>query len=51
LGETLVTVEFNDLGGSTEVVINHERFPNVEAKQGHEDGWNSCLNKLELVFN
>lgn len=50
LGETLVTVEFNDLGGSTEVVINHERFPNAEAKQGHEDGWTSCLNKLELVF-
>ena len=50
LGETLVTVEFNDLGGSTEVVINHERFPNAEAKQRHEDGWTSCLNKLELVF-
>ncbi len=50
IGETLVTVEFNDLGGSTEVVLTHERFPNVEAKTGHEEGWTGCLNKLERLF-
>jgi uncharacterized protein YndB with AHSA1/START domain len=27
-GETLVTVEFHDRGGRTEVVLIHERFPN-----------------------
>jgi uncharacterized protein YndB with AHSA1/START domain len=47
IGETLVTVEFNDLGESTEVVLCHELFPNGEAKVGHEDGWLSCLNRLE----
>lgn len=50
IGETRVTVEFNDLGGSTEVVLTHERFPNAEAKTGHEEGWTGCLNRLERVF-
>ena len=50
IGETIVTVEFNDLGDSTEVVLSHELFPNVEAKAGHEEGWVSCLNQLEQLF-
>jgi uncharacterized protein YndB with AHSA1/START domain len=50
IGETLVTVEFNDLGESTEVVLVHELFPSAEAKVGHEEGWTSCFNQLEKVF-
>ncbi|NIN72579.1 MAG: SRPBCC domain-containing protein [Gemmatimonadetes bacterium] len=50
IGETVVTVELKDLGGSTEVVLTHELFPNAEAKVGHEEGWASCLNRLERVF-
>lgn len=50
VGETLVTVEFSDKGGSTEVVLTHERFPNGEAKEAHEQGWGSCLNRLEGMF-
>ncbi len=50
LGETLVTVEFNALGDSTEVVLTHERFPSTEAKSDHEQGWSSCLNRLEALF-
>ena len=50
VGETLVTVEFNDLGGSTEVVLTHDLFPNAEARTGHEQGWESCLNRLEGIF-
>ena len=50
IGETLVTVLFKDLGGKTEVVITHERFPNAESKDGHEQGWTSCINRLERLF-
>ncbi len=50
VGETLVTVEFTDLGGTTEVVLTHELFPTAEAKAGHEQGWTSCLNRLEQLF-
>lgn len=50
VGETLVTVDFNELDGSTEVVLTHELFPGAEAKEAHEQGWASCLNRLEQLF-
>jgi len=50
IGETLVTVEFTDLGETTDVVLTHELFPNAEAKASHEQGWASCLNRLEQLF-
>ena len=50
VGETLVTVQFNAMGESTEVVVAHELCPSTEAKVGHEEGWGSCLNKLEALF-
>lgn len=48
-GETLVTVDFVDRSGSTEVQISHDLFPNVEARDQHEYGWNGCLDKLEKL--
>lgn len=50
IGETLVTVEFEERGGSTMVVLTHELFPSAEQKNGHEEGWTSCLNRLERLF-
>ena len=50
MGDTLVTVEFNEMGDATEVVITHELFPNEEARNGHDTGWISCLNRLEGLF-
>ena len=48
--ETLVTVEFHERGSATEVVLIHERFPDAELAGKHTDGWTSCLNRLEGVF-
>lgn len=50
IGETLVTVEFKARGGDTEVVLTHELFPDAEQKANHEQGWTSCLDKLERMF-
>lgn len=44
--DTLVTVEFRDRGGSTDVVLTHELFPNEEARRQHDQGWTACLEKL-----
>ncbi len=44
--ETLVTVEFRDLGDETEVRLTHERFPNKEQRDRHIEGWTSCLERL-----
>jgi len=44
--ETLVTVEFRDLGKSTQVVLTHELFPTRKARDDHDKGWNGCLDRL-----
>ena len=45
-GETLVTVEFRDLGNSTEVTIKHEQFASIDARDKHNMGWMGCLGRL-----
>ena len=48
--DTLVTVEFHDRDGATEVVLSHDFFPDAEITGKHDEGWTSCLNRLEKVF-
>jgi uncharacterized protein YndB with AHSA1/START domain len=47
IGETIVTLEFRDAGGQTEIVLTHERFPTIESREGHNAGWIGCFDKLE----
>ncbi len=49
--ETLVTLEFHDHGASTELVLTHELFPNVEQRDKHAQGWVGCLNGLEKMLD
>lgn len=44
--ETLLTIEFLDLGEQTEVVLTHENLASVESRNNHEGGWNQFLDKL-----
>jgi uncharacterized protein YndB with AHSA1/START domain len=44
---TLVTVDFYERGGATEVVLSHEFFPNEQERDGHEKGWNGTFDLLE----
>ena len=48
-GETLVTVEFHDVDGQTEVVLTHQFFADQEMKEKHGQGWNGCLNQLATL--
>ncbi len=48
--ETLVTVEFRDLGDMTEVVLTHERFLSVESRDQHQHGWTSTFVCLEQAL-
>lgn len=50
LGDTLVTVEFHDRGGSTEIVLTHELFPTEKARQEHERGWSGGLDNLAKIL-
>ena len=49
IGETVVTVQFRARGNATEVVLTHEGFPTEEDRTNHEQGWTSCLGRLEQL--
>jgi len=49
MGETLVTVEFRERGGRTEIVLVHDLFPSEDARDNHNQGWSSCLDRLVSV--
>ena len=44
--QTLVTVEFQERGAATEVVVTHEMFAARDQRDKHEMGWTGCLGKL-----
>ena len=44
---SLVTVEFFDRGGGTELRLKHEQLPSEESRDRHNEGWNSLLDRLE----
>ena len=44
---SIVTVEFFDRDGGTEVRLTHEKLPNEASREDHQQGWNSVLDKLE----
>jgi uncharacterized protein YndB with AHSA1/START domain len=44
--ESLVTIEFLDLGPATEVLLTHVQLPDAEQREKHLQGWNGCLTRL-----
>jgi uncharacterized protein YndB with AHSA1/START domain len=48
--ETLVTVEFYEREGATEIVLKHERFKDVLQRDKHGEGWVGCFNQLERLL-
>src|SRR5580658_6560560 len=50
IGETVVTVDFVDVNGFTEVRLRHEGFPDTEPRDQHGHGWSGCFDKLEKMF-
>jgi len=49
--ETVVTVEFLDLGGSTEVVLTHKHLTAPERRLRAESGWTTMLDTLGTVLS
>jgi predicted enzyme related to lactoylglutathione lyase/uncharacterized protein YndB with AHSA1/START domain len=46
-GESLVSINFVDKEGFTEIQLTHEGLPNPDVRQKHEQGWTGCFDKLE----
>ena len=47
---SIITVELYDRDGDTELRLTHEHLPSEESRDGHTQGWNSALDKLEKFF-
>ena len=49
-GETLVTVEFEAQNNGTQVTLQHEKLPNTQVRDHHNEGWTGLLENLsELI--
>ena len=44
--ETLVTVTFADFGGKTRLTLHQAVFESVAARDAHQGGWTSCLERF-----
>jgi uncharacterized protein YndB with AHSA1/START domain len=49
--ETLVTVEFQEHEGVTNVMLKHELFSDVAQRDKHGEGWAGCFDGLERLIN
>ena len=47
--ETLVTIDFLEQDGSTEIVLTHQRFANAAMTARHQQGWTVLLERLAGV--
>lgn len=45
-GVTIVTLEFLEKDGMTELVLSHEKLPSEESRANHSLGWSGCLDSL-----
>jgi uncharacterized protein YndB with AHSA1/START domain len=49
--ESLVTVIFKEDGGGTIMTLLHEQFFDEAARDSHNAGWTSTIDKLEKYLN
>jgi uncharacterized protein YndB with AHSA1/START domain len=45
--ESVVSLEFHDLGNATEILLNHGQFPSAESREQHHHGWMGCFEQLQ----
>jgi uncharacterized protein YndB with AHSA1/START domain len=48
--ETEVEIELTAIGGETELVLTHRRFPASEMRTRHAEGWAGALTRLERLM-
>lgn len=48
--ETLVTLEFHDRDGKTELVLTQSLFETVDGRDMHGEGWTGCLDGLDAYL-
>jgi uncharacterized protein YndB with AHSA1/START domain len=44
---SVVSVDFFDRDGGTELTLKHEKLPSEESRDRHNEGWSSVIDRLE----
>ena len=44
--ESLLTLDFNEVAGGTELVLEHAQLASVESRDRHAEGWGQILDQL-----
>jgi uncharacterized protein YndB with AHSA1/START domain len=44
--DTLLTLEFNEHDGGTELILTHEQFASAESRDSHQEGWTQIMEQL-----
>lgn len=48
--ETVVTIDFRAEGGATRLVFTQAGFGSIGSRKGHEEGWESTINRLVAML-
>jgi len=51
MAESIVSVDFHDLGGRTEVVLRHSGLATADERASHEKGWVGFFDKLDGLLS
>ncbi len=48
--DTLLTLEFKELNGCTELVLTHEQFTSADSRDRHGEGWAAIIAQLDAIL-
>jgi uncharacterized protein YndB with AHSA1/START domain len=48
--ETVISIEFEDMGSSTRLTLTHDFLPTEESKENHSFGWNGSFDRLAEIL-
>jgi len=48
--DSLLSLDFNERNGETELVLTHEKLASVESRARHEEGWTAIIDQLAAVL-
>ncbi|HTV04311.1 MAG TPA: SRPBCC domain-containing protein [Acidobacteriaceae bacterium] len=48
--DSLVTVEFFEVEGKTQITLTHQQFTTADIRDRHNHGWHACIDHLQEVL-
>ena len=48
--DSLLSLDFNERNGETELVLTHEKLASVESRARHEEGWTAIIDQLATLL-